>query len=356
MHVALGYSFYTATTAYHLERALRELGHRVSYVGPPAGGRLGYSQHETVGALVGHLSPPADVYWWVDSGGPYFPPGIEDLPLPTVGYLIDLHVGGWRPAAARFFDAVFYAQKDYGPAYCRAAGHDQVHWLPLAAAPDLHRQLDLPAVYDVGFVGNLTRAHRSTPRAHRLRRLAERYRTNDFFRFYPPEEVAQVYSQARLVVNISLAGDVNMRVFEGTACGALMVTDATGNGLGDLFDVGRELVTYTDEADLFRQIDYYLVHDDERARVARAGQARTLAQHTYRDRAGQVVAALAAPGFRRLAAMRQADARKRWRARRRIYTHNHMLEALTIGARAASRNPVSRAWDVVPCLLRMLRG
>jgi hypothetical protein len=356
MHVALGYYWFPATTGYHLERALRELGHRVSYIGLPASGRPGYDHRQPVTQVIERLPQPVDAYLWIDAGGPYFPPGIEDLSIPTAAYLIDLHVGGWRTATAGFFDAVFYAQKDYGPAYQRAAGHHQVYWLPLAAASDLHRRLDLPTVYDVGFVGNLTRAHRGSPREQRLRRLAERYHTNDFFRFYPPETVAEVYSQARIVVNISLAGDVNMRVFEGTACGALVVTDAAGNGLGDLYDVGRELVTYTDEADLFDRIDYYLAHEGERTRMASAGQARTLANHTYRHRASQVLEALNAPGFRRLAAMRQREQGARWRARRRIYTHLHMLEALIAGSRAASRNPLRRAWEVLPCLLRMLRG
>ncbi len=356
MHIALGYSYFAATTGFHLERALRTLGHAVSYVGLPAADRAGYGHADHLPALLADLTPAVDQFWWVDSGGPYFPAGIEDLPLPTVGYLIDTHVGSWRPTAARFFDAVFCAQKDVVAGYQQAVEHQQVYWLPLAAAPDIHRRLDLPPRYDVGFVGNISRAHRGTERARRLRLLASRFRTNDFWQFYPPDTIAEVYSQSRLVFNLSLAGDVNMRVFEGSACGALVITDLIANGLSELFDIGKEIVTYSDEAEMLDQIDYYLAHDDERARLAEAGYRRTQADHTYARRAQQVVAAVTAPGFQRLAPMRSAEARERWRARRRIYTRLHMLEAVTAGARAASRNPLRRAWEILPCLLRVLRA
>ena len=356
MHIALGYSYFAATTGIHLERALRSLGHAVTYVGPPASGRPGYGHADPLPALLADLTPSVDQFWWVDSGGPYFPSGIEHLPLPTVGYLIDTHVGRWRPTAARFFDAVFCAQKDIVADYRRAAGHNQVHWLPLAAAPDIHRQLDLPPAYEVGFVGNINRAHRGTARTRRLRLLADRYRTNDFWRFYPPDTIAQVYSQSRLVFNLSLAGDVNMRVFEGSACASLVVTDAIANGLSELFEIGSEIVTYADEKELLERIDYYLAHDDERARLAQAGYQRTQADHTYAKRAEQVLAAVTAPGFQRLAPMRSAESRERWHARRHIYTRLHMLEAVMAGTRAAGRNPLRRAWDILPCLLRVLRG
>jgi hypothetical protein len=67
-----------------------------------------------------------------------------------------------------------------------------------------------------------------------------------------------------------------------------------------------------------------------------------------------VLGTLSAPGFERCAQMRHAGPQQRWRARREIYTHMYMLEALMDGARAASRNPVRRAWDVLPVFLRRL--
>ncbi len=354
MHIAIGYRHFPTAAGFHLERAFRELGHRITYVGLGAADHPGYAETTPLDRILATLDPTPDLFLWVDPAGRYFPPGMEDAPIPTAGYLIDVHLGHWRPVAARFFDAVFLAQRDYVDAFRRSLGHDQVHWLPLAAAPDVHRDHGLPRVYDVGFVGNMARAHRGTDRARRLRLLAERYRTNDFTRQYTPAEVGRVYSQSRMVFNTSIAGDVTMRIFEGTACGALVITDAVANGLDELFEIGRELMVYQDDEDLLRQIDHYLAQEEERAAIAAAGQRRTLAEHTYAHRAQRILDVVMASDFRRAAPMRTASPEERRAARRTVYTHLHMLDALLDQAREAGYNPLRRLWHIVPCLARRL--
>lgn len=354
MHIAIGYRHSITAAGYHLERAFQELGHRVTYVGLGAPGHPGYAETTPVDRVLTQLDPPADLFFWIDSAGRYFPPGIEDAPAPTAGYFIDVHLGRWRQAAARFFDAVFVAQRDYLDDFRQTVGHEQVHWLPLAAAADVHRDHGLPRVYDVGFVGNIAHAHRGTDRARRLRLLAERYQTNDFYRQYTPEEVGRVYSQSRLVFNTSIAGDVTMRIFEGTAAGALVLTDAVANGLDELFAIGRELAVYRDDAELLRLIDHYLAHEEERTAIATAGQRRTLAEHTYAHRAQRVLEIVSDPGFRQAAPMRRASLEERRAARRTVYTHLHMLDALLDQARHAGYNPLKCLWHIAPCLARRI--
>jgi hypothetical protein len=353
MHVALGYNWFETSLGYHFERALRQLGHTVTYVGLAGPTRAGYDNRPLPEVLAG-LSQPADLYLWVDPAGRYFPRDIERAPVPTAAYIVDVHLGAWRQEAAKFFDAVFVAQKDYLEPFRRAAGHDQVYWLPVAAAADVHYDHQLPRIYDVGFVGNLARAHRGTARARRLQLLSSRFKTNDFYRSYTPQEVGEVYSQSRLVVNSSIAGDVTMRVFEACACGALVLTDSTANGLGELFELGRELVTYRDDNDLLDKIAYYLAHDAERATLALAGQSRTRQQHTYTHRMSSLLAAVTAPGLRRGAPLRSAPPAAARRARQTVYTHLHMLDALLDDLRAEGANPIQRLWASLPCLARRL--
>ena len=67
-----------------------------------------------------------------------------------------------------------------------------------------------------------------------------------------------------------------MRLYEATGVGALLLTEAAPN-LSDMFEPGVEIVTYTGADDLIEKARHYLEHEDERAAIARAGQARTCA-------------------------------------------------------------------------------
>lgn len=354
MHIALGYRWFETSAGYHFERALQALGHTVTYVGLPAEPRSGYDHAVPLPAIIAALQPQPDLFVWIDPAGRYFPIGIEDLPIPTVCYLIDVHLGHWREQAARFFDAVFIAQRDYLYRFKQAVGHDQVHWLPLAAAPDVHYQHDRIRDLDAGFVGNIALAHQGTARARRLQLIAQHFKTNDFYRPYTPEEVGEVYSQSKIVFNTSIAGDVTMRVFEGTACGALVLTDSIANGLDQLFEIGKEIVVYQDDDDLLEKIAYYLAHAEERERVAHAGQQRTLTHHLYAHRAQQILSMIADETFRRAAPMRAADRAARVQARLNIYAHLHMLDAVFDATRAAGYHPIHRAWAALPCLIRRI--
>jgi len=356
LHIAMGYRHFATAAGYHLERAFRALGHRVPYVGLGVPEQPGYAETTPIDRIVAQLPEPPDLYLWIDPAGRYFPPGIEQLPIPTACYLIDVHLGTWRHQVAQFFDVVFVAQKDYVTSFRRTVGHHQVYWLPLAAARDVHRRLELARVYDVGFVGNIAAGHRRTPRARRLKLVAERYRTNDFFRFYPPKEVGQIYSQSRIVFNTSIAGDVTMRIFEGTACGALVVTDSVANGLDELFEVGQEIVTYGDDTELLKTIDYYLAHDKERYAIAEAGYRRTLAEHTYQHRVQAILDIINRPNLEHWAPMRTAPPSARYAARRKVYTHLHMLDAILDQARQNGYNPAKRLWLALPCLARRILG
>src|SRR5512135_2407288 len=143
MHIAIGYRWFLTSAGFHIERALQAEGHTVSYVGLPCPDRPGYDNSVSISEIIQQLRQWPDLYLWIDPAGRYFPSGIEDLPIPTACYMIDVHIGHWLQQAARFFDAVFIAQRDYLYSFKQAVGHNQVYWPPLAAAGDVHRQIDL---------------------------------------------------------------------------------------------------------------------------------------------------------------------------------------------------------------------
>jgi spore maturation protein CgeB len=75
----------------------------------------------------------------------------------------------------------------------------------------------------------------------------------------------------------------NMRLYEATGVGAMLLTEETEN-LGELFEVGSEVVSYAGADDLVEKIGYYLAHEHERREIAEAGQRRTLRDYTYSQR------------------------------------------------------------------------
>jgi spore maturation protein CgeB len=110
-------------------------------------------------------------------------------------------------------------------------------------------------------------------------------------------DMYRVLAQSRIAVNRH--GDVaggyaaNMRMFEATGVGALLVTESATN-LPDFFEPGREVVAYNGVDDLVEKIRYFLEHDEERRRIAAAGQRRTLTEHTYGHRIRQLAGMLEA--------------------------------------------------------------
>jgi len=54
--------------------------------------------------------------------------------------------------------------------------------------------------------------------------------------------------------------------------------------LNDLFEVGKEVVAYSTPKEAAELVRYYLAHPAQADLIARAGQARTLRDHTYKQR------------------------------------------------------------------------
>ena len=104
-----------------------------------------------------------------------------------------------------------------------------------------------------------------------------------------------VMARSRLSLNkhidISATYANNMRLFEATGVGALLLTDAKDN-LGDLFEPGREVIAYRSAEECVDLARYYLAHDRECQRIAAAGMARCLRDHSYRRRMTQLSALL----------------------------------------------------------------
>ena len=105
-------------------------------------------------------------------------------------------------------------------------------------------------------------------------------------------EMYRTLARSAITLNhhIGIAGPYanNMRLYEATGVGTLLVTDAKVN-LRDMFEPDREVVVYRDARDCIAKVWHFLNHPDEAAEIAAAGQRRTMREHTYLHRMTQLV-------------------------------------------------------------------
>lgn len=217
-----------------------------------------------------------DLFLQVDDGLRFtLPPQLK----PSALWLIDTHIDFQAALAkAQAADFVFAAQRN-GTERLRGHGIDAT-WLPLACDPELHGRQKVATRYDVAFVGNVLPG----PREELLTVVQQRFPRTFVGRRYL-QAMAETYSAARIVINRSVADDVNMRVFEALCSGSLLITnDLSANGQADLFRDSLHLVTYREAVEALEKIAWYLAHPDERERIAAAGRDAVLAEHTYRHR------------------------------------------------------------------------
>jgi hypothetical protein len=85
-----------------------------------------------------------------------------------------------------------------------------------------------------------------------------------------------------MVLQNSRWGEITRRIFEGMACGKLVITDRldTSKKLHELFIEGEEIIFYDDMVDCINKINYYYENSEERERIAQNGMKRVLNNYT----------------------------------------------------------------------------
>ncbi len=81
---------------------------------------------------------------------------------------------------------------------------------------------------------------------------------------------------------------VNQRVFDVPACGAFLLTDHQ-KAIEELFEVGKEVITYKEPEEIPELVRFYLRHDTEREKIATRARERILNEHTYVHRLQKVI-------------------------------------------------------------------
>jgi tetratricopeptide (TPR) repeat protein len=281
---------------FFLTEALKLLGHRVVHAEaflPP--GALEVDVPAVLAQLPAADRP--DLLLVVERLGPRrLPLNLEVTEIPRAFYALDPHLNlYWHQKYASAFDVVFTTQKSSMAAF-RGQGRP-VHWLPWAVNLDVVFDHALPRAYEIAFVGRLDQRRKRRLILEALQsRFAVRVWGDRPDKEINQQEMGRIYSQARLVINESIQGEVNLRVFEALAAGALLLIEDLGPNLQDLFTPGKELITYGPQ-DLVEKAAYFLSHEGERQAIAHQGRERVCAQHHTLARAQQFLEYLGEKGW-----------------------------------------------------------
>ncbi len=97
-------------------------------------------------------------------------------------------------------------------------------------------------------------------------------------------DVFKILARSKITINthIDMAANYanNMRLYDATGCGALLITDYKDN-LNEIYEIGKEVVAYRTNDECVDLIRYYQQHPEEASKIAQAGQDRTLREYTY---------------------------------------------------------------------------
>jgi len=230
----------------------------------------------------GNIPSGYDLYLRIDHGDYKY--DIPENLKPSAFYAIDTHLK--KPykkikKQAGHYDFVFCAQKSGAEKLNRDSGI-KADWVPIACDPQVHKNLNIDRKLDLAFVGT---EGKKNLRGMLLDTLSRRY-PNSYIGRADSRLMSNIYSGAKIGFNYSINDDINMRMFEVLSCGALLITNRikNGNGFHELFREGKNVVVYDRTADLFKTIDYYLSHEEDRRAIAEEGCALARSRYTYKER------------------------------------------------------------------------
>lgn len=255
----------------------REIGGQFVSLGTPGGE---YDLARIAARLPGDQQPDA-VVCLVDSARCSVPRNLRAFDCPKILLVADTHhltapiANMVHYALSEPFDRVVLLYDRHHEEFFRAAGVRRLHWFPgltfphgdAAVAAARTTSAPLPRLAFVGTTGicHTRRTQLLTQlNAHGLPLTVAGLSQREALGFYGASLVG---------FNASLNGDLNLRVLEILASGAMLLTDTLtpAAGLTDVWQPGRELLTYATPAEMVERAQWAIAHPMEARAIGRAG-------------------------------------------------------------------------------------
>jgi len=207
------------------------------------------------------------------------------------------------------YDYVFSFDASYVPLLKKKYKKVKFYFLPVGVDPSIHREI-VPAkerkyIADLSFIGTYDKDREDVLKnlaGYELKiygyhwdkckdpKLLPKIQKEIFKANKTDEgarEVCRHNNLAKINLNIhakqSMDGGLNLRVFETLATNSFLLTDYV-KGMEKMFKLNKEIICYRNLKELRQLVDYYLEHDDERLKIAKAGYERVLKEHKVVDR------------------------------------------------------------------------
>jgi hypothetical protein len=148
-----------------------------------------------------------------------------------------------------------------------------VYWFPNCCPTHLITPLGIDKTYDVGFCGSLFAGRKSL-----LDKLAEFSPKVD--NFVIGNNMVKAINSYKIHLNLNFSNDINFRTFETLGCRTFLLTNYTP-GLEKLFEIGKEIITYSNINDLKEKIKFYLDNPKQREEIETNGYNALIKKHTY---------------------------------------------------------------------------
>lgn len=228
-------------------------------------------------------------------------------------------VVGWWTKGSKWFDLAisesncydfyFFINRDFVK-MGKELGMDNWFYLPHAVNSKIYRKIDdnTDEHNDIVFVGNWSPARQKVVeaiidfnlkiwgRGWKRRNIFNKVRSLIVSESIIGDDTARLYSSSKIVLNISaMFGSssywLNQRVFDVPACDSFLLTDYSEQ-LSEFFEVGSEIETYRSIEELRDKIGFYLIHDELRKKIARAGFEKIKKIGTLKDRMKEILSVI----------------------------------------------------------------
>lgn len=268
-------------------------GERVRTFPTPAG-------EYDLAALVRALPPeqrPELLVVKADATGRNFPSNLAEIDCPKV-----LILGNTQHLQSPIRRMLAYAERErfqfitsdhkrHHLHYFAEAGLANVFWLPGFCVHPHPQPVAETFDHPLLFVGQVGKWH--PYRAFLLGEIQKRGLPLSMLAAHQTK-AAELYARALVNLNVSLNGDLNLRVFEVLSSGGFLLTDRLSPeaGLEMVFQEGRHLEAFGDVNELYEKASHYLAHPEEARAIAAAGRAEFQRRHRPEQKARELVDAV----------------------------------------------------------------